>query len=386
MKAGRDHLDALKAAADPGRVADGLGLRKRGTRFFCPCQTAEAKTPDLVVGVKGFICHKCRESGDLLKLIQFAAGLDFQKATAWLEDLTGIQAPRRGRGHGDKGRVPVASPARSWRQVSGEKPPKPVEVGSEAVLDAFLTACRPVEGPALVWLKKKVPNLTAALVEGLRLRFCGREYPAVMETLKESFEEADLVAAGLLKKSKSGRLVPSFWTYFAGKIGFLVIPYIQAGRPVYLKVRPLVTKEDADRLHLVRFLNTAAAVPCMYNADALVGRPDKVLVCEGESDTWSALAAGFAAVGTPGARNFKAGWTEAFRGLVAADGRSKVYLSLDADKAGKEGARIIAELFRKAGLPIPLSLAIPKGKDLTEYLRHCTPIDEGAKSAETTEK
>ena len=387
MTDGREHLAALKAAADPGRVADALGLKGRGKRYFCPvCQSAGGKTPDLAVADKGFTCHKCGLKGDLLKLVEVAAGLDFPKAVAWLESLTGIQAPRRGRGHGNKGRVTVASPARSWRQVSDAKPPKKVEAGTEAVMVAFLSACRPVEGPALAWMKKKVPNLTDALVEELGLRFCGREYLTVMEMLKESFGEDALVAAGLLKKSKTGRLVPSFWTYFAGKVGFLVIPYIQDGRPVYLKVRPLVSKEDADRLRLVRFLNTAAAVPCLYNADALVGRPDKVLVCEGESDTWTALSAGYAAVGSPGARNFKAAWTEGFRDLVAADGRSRVILALDADKAGKEGGRIIAELFRKAGLPIPLSLAIPKGKDLTEYLRHCSPIDEGAKSAETTGK
>lgn len=388
MKAGRDHLDALKAAADPGRVADALGLKGRGKRYFCPvCQSAGGKTPDLAVADKGFTCHKCGLKGDLLKLVEVAAGLDFPKAVAWLESLTGIQAPRRGRGHGNKGRVTVASPARSWRQVSDAKPPKKVEAGTEAVMVAFLSACRPVEGPALAWMKKKVPNLTDALVEGLGLRFCGREYLTVMEMLKESFGEDALVAAGLLKKSKTGRLVPSFWTYFAQKIGFLVIPYILDGRPVYLKIRPPVSKEDAERLRLVRFLNTSAEVPCLYNADALkTAGSGKVLVCEGESDTWSALAAGFAAVGTPGARNFKEVWTEDFRPFVDPDGRSKVYLSLDADKAGKEGARIIANLFRKAGLPVPLSLAIPAGKDLSEYLQRYSPNDEDGKGAENIEK
>lgn len=371
MTDGRDHLVDLKAAADPGQVAAGLGLRKRGTRFFCPCQSAEAKTPDLVVGVKGFICHKCGEKGDLLKLIQFAAGLDFPAAVAWLESLTGIQAPRRGRGHGNKGRVTVASPARSWRQVSDAKPPKKVGTGSESVLDAFLTACRPVEGPALAWLKAKVPDLTDALVEGLRLRFCGREYLAVMDGLKKTFGDAALVKAGLLKRSKTGRLVPSFWHYFTRKAGFLVIPYLVEGRPVYLKVRPPVSKEDAERLKLIRFLNTAAAVPVLYNADALVAQPpaDKVLICEGESDTWAALSAGFAAVGSPGARSFKEAWVESFRAFVDVDGRSRVILALDVDKAGTDGSRIIAGLFRKAGLPVPLKLAIPAGKDLSEYMK-----------------
>jgi DNA primase len=103
--------------------------------------------------------------------------------------------------------------------------------------------------------------------------------------------------------------------------------------------------------------------------DVLKGQPDKVLICEGESDTWTALSHGYAAVGSPGAKAFKAAWVENFRGLEDADGRSRVYLVLGADKAGDEGYRTIADLFLKAGLPAPLQLILPLGKDLTEYMK-----------------
>ena len=79
----RDHIDALKAAADPKRVAAALGLRGHGGRFFCPaCQSdgARHKTPDLAVRGKGFVCFKCGLKGDLLKLVEVALGLDFPKA------------------------------------------------------------------------------------------------------------------------------------------------------------------------------------------------------------------------------------------------------------------------------------------------------------------
>ena len=42
---------------------------------------------------------------------------------------------------------------------------------------------------------------------------------------------------------------------------------------------------------------------------------------------------------------------------------------MDADAAGTEGARIIADVFLKAGLPVPLKVTIPEGKDLNEYLK-----------------
>jgi hypothetical protein len=78
---------------------------------------------------------------------------------------------------------------------------------------------------------------------------------------------------------------------------------------------------------------------------------------------------GFAAVGSPGTKNFKAAWVEDFRGLQDADGRSRVYLVLDADKAGGEGSLTIVDLFLKAGLPVPLQMILPPGMDLTDFMK-----------------
>jgi len=103
-----DHIDALKAAADPLRVAATLGLQGQGKRFFCPvCQPQGGKTPDLSIRDKGFVCFKCGLKGDLLKLIEIAGNMDFPSAVAWLESLTGIPSPdrRKKRAYHDKGRT-----------------------------------------------------------------------------------------------------------------------------------------------------------------------------------------------------------------------------------------------------------------------------------------
>ena len=366
-----DHIDTLKAAADPQRVAFALGLHGRGNRFFCPlCQPQGGKTPDLSVRDKGFTCHKCGEKGDVLKLIEVAAGLDFPSAVAWLERETGIPSPvRRGKGpKGDKGRGEIVQPGASCEAVRPDPVKTTGPAADPAIYEAFLTACRPVEGRALEWLTKG-KGVKEEVVIALGLRFCGREYLDVMNALTERFGEDALQAAGLLKRNQKGRLVPSFWHYYAKKAGFLVIPYLLDGRPVYLKARPPVSKAEAERLELVRFLNTAARVPCLYNADALKGHPEKVLICEGESDTWTALSYGFAAVGSPGASGFKSSWVESFWGIIDEAGRSRVYLVMDADKAGEEGEVVIAGLFKTAGLPVPLKLILPPGMDLTDYMK-----------------
>ena len=373
MNDGQNHVIELKDAADPVRIAIALGLRGKGGRFFCPsCQADGGKTPDLSVHDKGFNCFKCGLKGDLLKLIQVARRLDFPAAVAWLEHETGIRAPDRRRGgYRDKGKGKIRAPGLSCGAVScAGRAGKVISRGTPDpdIYAAFLASCRPVEGKALDWLTKD-KGIAPEVVAALGLRFCGKEYPGIMDGLKKRFPEDALLTAGLLKWSKPVRPVPSFWHYYASKAGFLVIPYLKDGRPVYLKARPPISRAEAIRRELSPFLNTAAAVPCLYNVDALVGKPDKVLICEGESDTWTALSHGFAAVGVPGARNFKAAWVEDFRAFMDTDGRSRVYLVLDADKAGQEGSRIIAGLFLKAGLPVPLKLAIPAGKDLNEYMK-----------------
>lgn len=364
-----DHITALKGAADPQRVAAALGLRVRGRRFFCPlCQPHGGKTPDLVIGDKGFTCHKCGEKGDLLKLIEVAGNMDFPSAVAWLERETGISSPDRKKGtYRDKRRAAIVKPGRTCGAASAASVKVTGSAPDPAVYEAFLTSCRPVDGRALDWLTKD-KGIRPEVVIALGLRFCGREYQDIMNALKIRFGEDALLVAGLLKRSKTGRLVPSFWYYYAKQKGFLVIPYLKDGRPVYLKARPPVSKEDAERLDLIRFMNTAGAVPCLYNVDALKAQPEKVLICEGESDTWTALSYGFAAVGSPGSKNFKAAWVEGFRGLQA-NGRSRVYLVMDADKAGAEGSRVIADLFLKAGLPVPLQMILPSGMDLTDFMK-----------------
>jgi len=367
------HIDALKFAADPQRVAAALGLHGRGGRFFCPlCQPQGGKTPDLSVRDKGFTCHKCGEKGDLLKLVEVAGKMDFPSAVAWLERETGIPSPvRQGkRPCRDMVRGKIVEPGANLKAGTPPSLDIPSIFAHAPIYGAFLAACRKVEGRALDFLirdKGIAPDVVAAL----DLRFCGREYQDIMNALTLRFGEDALIAAGLLKKPKSkpGRLVPSFWSYYAKKAGFLVIPYLLDGLPVYLKVRPPVSKEDAERLDLIRFMNTAAAVPCLYNVDALNCQPERVLICEGESDTWTALSYGFAAVGSPGAKGFKAAWVEGFRDLQDADGRSRAYLVMDADKAGVEGSRIIADLFQKAGLPVPLQMILPPGMDLTDYMK-----------------
>jgi len=332
-----DHIDELKAAADPVRVAEHLGLEGRGSRFRCPfCVPSGGKLVDLSlsVGDYGFLCHRCGVKGDVLKLVEVFLNVDFPSAVAWLEEETGIRPPERHKAKSKKnignhtGSEPYVHPGASYAirtTTTTKTTPDP------SVYEAFLSSCRHVEGPALDWLIKD-KGVAPQVIVNLGLRYCGGEYWDVIDALKIRFGEDALKVAGLLKPSrKTGRLVPSFWHYYASKTPFLVIPYMKDGRPVYLKIRPPISKEEAERRELVRFMNTGGTIPCLYNVDVLKDQKDRVLICEGESDTWSALSSRYIAVGSPGAKGFKTAWVEDFRGIVDKDGRSKVDLVMAAD-------------------------------------------------------
>ena len=364
----REHIEKLKQAADPVRITAALGLQSRGGRYFCPvCQPDGDKTPDLVIKGQGLYCHNCGLKGDLLTLIQKAAGLDFPAAVAWLEKETGIPASARGGTYAGKSPSWIVQHGPSDETTEGNDKGIPAD---PAIYIAFLESCRPVEGGALDWLTGR--GIAEKVVIDLGLRFCGREYADVMKEMTVRFGEAALLAAGMMKRSKDGRPVPSFWHYFENRAGFLVIPYMQDGQPVYLKVRPPLSKGGAEDRGLVRFMKTAAAVPCLYNVDVLKRHLDRVMVCEGESDTWMALSVGWPAVGTPGAKQFRETWVESFRGIVDEKGRSLVFLAMDADDAGIAGTRIISDVFLKAGLPVPQRFMIPWGQDLTGYMMEKT--------------
>ena len=368
-----DHIGALKTAADPQGVAIALDLRGQGNRFFCPlCQPQGGKTPDMTVGDKGFTCNKCGEKGDILKLIMVALDMIFSDAVKWLEAYTGIKPPgRRTKETIEKEcQEKIVQPRSNLRAVHTDPGHTRATVPDPAVYEAFLKACRHLNNRAWDWLTKE-KGVADVVIMSMRLRFCGHEYPNVIDDLKVRFGEDALRVAGLMKpsRSKPGRLAPSFWHYYINKVGMVVIPYIKDGCPVYLKVRPHMNKEEAKLRGVFRFMDTAAAAPCLYNVDILKGRPGKILICEGESDTWTALSYGFAAVGLPGARGFKSPWVESFRGFQDADGCSTVYLVMDTDKAGRDGKLVIAKLFLKAGLPVPLKMNLLPGMNLTEYMK-----------------
>jgi len=338
----RQHIDDLKAAMAGSSIAADFGLQPHGNRYFCPvCQPHGGKTPDLSIMDHGFRCFKCGISGDVIDLIVLAGSMSKAEAIRWIENRTG-----RSKAYPTSHQATIGRQKRSMdvKQAYPKKLPS-TPASSAQLYEAFLqNICGPIHGTAgEAYLSGR--GIDAAIAEKCGVRFC-----ADLSSIWNLADRDAIKAAGLA----------SFYIFGKAGLPVLAFPYLHAGRPVFLKVRNLLSKDEADRANIPRFLNTGGAVPCLWNHDAIQDA-DQILICEGEIDALSAIMAGHPAVGLPGWTHWKDAWIESFSG-------KDVVLVMDADSAGDKGARSIAKSFIRAGRPTPRQIILPAGMDLNDYL------------------
>jgi DNA primase len=355
----RDHIRQLKDRFRGQDIAARLGIVGRGKRFFCfACQTAGGKTPDLDVFDQGFKCYKCGKTGDIIDLAVMAGGMSRADAIAYLEQLAGIRRPT-GRGKSltipSSGKIktlPSASHAVEIPDKTG-KQPNPTAAALSDLYDAFIkTVCRSIFATPGAEYIKAIRKIDAETADRAGVRYC--DDLAGLWTLAD---KTTIKAAGLA----------SLYIFQKAALPFLVFPYIRRGRPVFIKTRCLLSKDDADKRQVPRFLNTAGRVPCLWNHDAIEGAA-RVLICEGEIDALTAVQAGQVGVGLPGWSHWKDEW---IRDFIDKD----VILVLDADDAGRKGTRDIAGRFILAGHRAPRQLVLDEGQDLNDFYK-----DQGGKS------
>jgi hypothetical protein len=278
-----------------------------------------------------------------------AGGMSRADAIAYLEQLAGIRRPT-GRGKsltipssGKKIARPRASDEAVFHREGRKQPDQAVGAYSDLYEKYLSTVCGPLfDSPGAEYLARR--GIEASTAARVGVRYCSD--PAELWKLADKTTIRD---AGLA----------SLYVFQKADLPFLVFPYIRRGRPVFIKTRCLLSKDDADRRGITRFLNTAGRVPCLWNHDAIEGA-DRVLVCEGEMDALTAIEAGQVGVGLPGWAHWKDEWIGDFRG-------KDIVLVLDADEAGRKGTQDIASRFIRAGHRAPRQLVIDQGKDLNEF-------------------
>jgi DNA primase len=215
--------------------------------------------------------------------------------------------------------------------------------GREEALEVLLASAAPVRAgsKAAAWLKAR--RLFKKTWDGQGLRVVDN-YRRVGEELHARFSTSELTAWGLF--NKEGHL--RFYRHT------LLIPWLEAGRAVYLQARA----PDAETVPPELFL--AGPVPCPYNARLLDGELGRLYLCAGVWDTLAVLEGGFPAVGIPEVTGLKAPWLPRFR-------NKSVYVAFDGDADGEAAAVKVMALLTARGIEAH-RLRVPAGRDVGDWL------------------
>lgn len=212
------------------------------------------------------------------------------------------------------------------------------------VWDAAVDICQDalLQNKDMLDYLKNIRRLKPKTIGKYRLGFAPDD---LIERLKDKvdgpgFQHSDLKHAGLF--SEKGH--PLFFNR-------LIIPYMQRDRVVTLRGKYIGSNT----------LQAKDTSIMLYGADNVRGHAE-VYVCEGELDAMYLDQLGYPACAIPGALSWQEHWNWWF------DDVRRVFIVLDADKAGHEGAlKIQHHLGRKARI---IDLPVPDGEkstDVSEY-------------------
>lgn len=221
-------------------------------------------------------------------------------------------------------------PERAQRELAGkgEVWARVVELAQDALL----------ERPDVLRYLRENRGLDAEIIGKYRLGWAPRDW---MDSLiSRDMMPSDIKGAGLF----TDKMYPLFWDR-------IVIPYYQRNAVVTLRAKEIggnVLQAKDTSIHL-------------YGVDNLRGHKE-VFICEGEFDAMLLDQMGYAACAVPGALNFQDHWRHWF------DDARRVFICLDADDAGRQGAYKIQSMLgaraKIVELPVP---AGHKSTDVTEY-------------------
>lgn len=155
--------------------------------------------------------------------------------------------------------------------------------------------------------------------------------------------------AGVLKKAEGDSVRDYFYHH-------IIFPNLKRARVVHISGRRLDGQKP-------KYLHLPGEIHYLLNEDALLNK--EVIITEGAPDCLSAVQSGYPAVATLGASNFKTEYLPRFSRC------EMIYLSLDGDEAGKEGALKIGGLIGDRARIVQL----PGGLDLNDYLKDHTRED-----------
>lgn len=347
---------------DCRNVADELGIdfqHRRGTWWPCRCPMPghDDSDPSASIGPRGWRCHGCGASGDILDLYRVTTGDGFPRAVEALAGMAGLEG---------------ADERNASRRMSTR--PRPERAHNEEPDVEPVAAHRAREVLRTLWKRLQLSNVAAEYLEGrgISSALARREglrsaTPTDWHSFRAAFDSDELAAAGLY--NPDGDALHPFW-WWAGEC--LVLPFYDADAEIVsLRFRRIF--DDASP----KVLGLRSTPTGLHRLQLPFGAPEHVqlaqhgdvplYVVEGELDALSLWCIGRRAVAAPGANNWPDNWCKSWTDVPA------VVVLADGDEAGTRLARGVAHsAVRTQGVEWMANrlhtMAFPNGADANDLL------------------
>lgn len=342
MRLSDDFINEVKYRSDLGEIASSyMQLKRRGRNLIGLCPFHGEKTPSFNIYTEDghFYCFGCGAGGDVITFIMKIENLDYLEAVKFLAQRAGMSIPEDG-----------------YDDSMGRLRTRIYEANREAARFYYQKLNEPVGAAAMQYLKGR--ELLDGTIRHFGLGYAPDTRFALGDHLKaKGFSEAELIAANLVFKARSGKgVVDRFYDR-------VMFPIIDVRGNVIAFGGRIMTDQKPKYLNTsdTMVFNKSLSLFSLNNAKNSKSR--SLILCEGYMDVISLNQAGFPqAVATLG--------TALTSDQAALMKRycDEVILCYDADEAGQKATARAIEILRRAGITVRV-LTIPDGKDPDEFLK-----------------
>jgi len=342
MRLSDDFISEVKYRNDLSEIAASyMQLKRRGRNLVGLCPFHGEKTPSFNIYSENgsFYCFGCGTGGDVITFIMKIENLDYLEAVKFLAQRAGMSMPED-----------------DYDDSMSRLRTRIYEANREAARFFYSQLNAPAGADALQYLRGR------ALADSTIRRFGLGYAPPGRFTLgdhlkKKGFTEAELIAANLVFRSRSGKGVVD---RFYDRVMFPIIDV--RGNVIAFGGRIMTDQKP-------KYLNTSDTI--VFNKsqnlfslnNAKNAKSRSFILCEGYMDVIALNQAGFTqAVATLGTA------LTADQAMLMKRYCDEVIICYDADEAGQKATARAIEILRRAGMAVRV-LTVPDGKDPDEFIR-----------------
>ena len=337
-----EFISEIKYRNDLGELAGSyMQLKRRGRNLVGLCPFHGEKTPSFNIYTENgsFYCFGCGAGGDIITFVMKIENLDYMEAVKFLAQRAGM-----------------AMPEDDYDDSMGKLRTRIYEANREAARFYYGKLTSKEGASALSYLKGR--GLADSTIRHFGLGFAPDERFSLGNHLRSrGFSEAEMIAANLVFKSRSGN---SVLDRFYNRVMFPIIDV--RGNVIAFGGRIMSDQKP-------KYLNTSDTF--VFNKsqnlfslnNAKNSKSDELILCEGYMDVIALNQAGFTnAVATLGTA------LTADQAALMKRYCKEVIVCYDADEAGQKATARAIDILRRAGLSVKV-VTVPDGKDPDEFIK-----------------